>query len=70
MKNTSVPDSANKDIPISVSERDKSHEARSQTSQPMNQSADNSFANYQSNSNNGRSGIQMDKYNSNPYIDP
>ena len=35
--NTSGSASANKDIPVSVSEGDKSHEASSPTSQPMNQ---------------------------------
>ena len=35
--NTSGSASANKDIPISVSEGEKSHEASSPTSQPMNQ---------------------------------
>ena len=33
--------SANKDIPVPVSEGDKSHEASSPTSQPMKQYADN-----------------------------
>ena len=55
--NTSGSASANKEIPMSISEGDKSHEARLLTSQSMNQSADNSFGNYRSNSNNDRDGV-------------
>ena len=36
----------------------------------MNQSADNSFANSQSKSNPGRTGVQIDTFNSNPYRYP
>ena len=36
----------------------------------MNRSAANSFANSKSNYNNGRAGVQIDTYNSNPYSDP
>ena len=68
--NTSGSASANKDIPISVSEGEKLHEASSPTSQPMNQYAANLFANYLSKYNNGRAKFQIDKYNSNPYSDP
>ena len=68
--NTSGSDSANKDIPIYVSEGVKLHEASLPTSQPMNQSVYNSFANSRSKSNNGRAGAQIDTYNSNPYSDP
>ena len=67
-KNTSGYDSANKDTPISVSEGDKLHETSSPTSQPMNQSEANSFANSQSKYNIGRAGDQIDTFNSNPYI--
>ena len=42
---TSGSASANKDIPISVSERDNYHESSSPTSHPINQSAANSFSN-------------------------
>ena len=69
-RNTSGSASANKKIPILVSEGDKSHEASSPTSQSMNHSATNSFDNYRSKSNNGRSGVQIYTYNSNPYRDP
>ena len=68
--NTSGSDSANKDIPISVSEGDKLNESRLPTSQPMNQSEANSLTNYQSKSNNIRAEVQIDTYNSNLYIDP
>ena len=68
--NASGSTSNNKDIPISVSEGDKSHESSSPTSQPMNQSAANSFANYRSKSNNVRYGFQIDTFNSNPYRNP
>ena len=68
--NTSGYSSDNKDIPISVSEGDKLHEVRSPTSQPMNQSVANSFFYSQSKSNNGRAGVQIDTYNSNPCSDP
>ena len=43
--NTSGYVSANKDIPISVSEGYKLHEESSRDSDPMNQSTANSFAN-------------------------
>ena len=68
--NTSGYASANKDIPISVSEGDKLNESRLPTSQPMNQSEANSLTNYQSKSNNIRAEVQIDTYNSNLYIDP
>ena len=45
-------------------------EASSPTSHPMNQSAANSFANSQIMSNNGRSVVQIDIFNSNIYSDP
>ena len=35
----------------------------------MNNYLANSLTDYQINSNNGRSGVQIDKLNSNPYID-
>ena len=68
--NTSGSASDNKDIPILASEGDKLNLASSPTSQPMNQPAYNSFANAQSMSNNGRSGVQIDTFNSNSYSDP
>ena len=68
--NTSGYYYANKDIPISVSEGEKLHEASLPTSQPMNQSADNSFTDSQSTSNNGIAGFKIDTFNSNPYSDP
>ena len=68
--NTSGPASTNKCIPISDYEGDKSHEAISPTSQPMNKSESNSFANAQSMSNNGRALFQIYTFNSNPYSDP
>ena len=46
--NTSGSASANKDIPISASEGYTWHKAISPTSQPMDKSADKSFANSQS----------------------
>ena len=67
--NTSVSASSNKNIPISASKGDKSHESSWPTSQPVNQSAANPFANARSISNNGRSGFQIDTFNSNPYSD-
>ena len=68
--NTSGYASVNKYTPISVYDGDKSNEARLSTSQPMNQSVANSFANYQSKSNNGRAEVQIDTFNSFPYSDP
>ena len=43
------------------------HETSSPTSQLMNQSTSNSFDNYLRKSNNGRAGVQIDTYKSNPY---
>ena len=68
--NTSGSASAIKDIHISVSEGEKSYEAISSTSQPMNQSADNSFANFRSKSNNERAGVKIYTFNSNLYSNP
>ena len=68
--NTSGSASANKYIPISVSEGDKLHEVSSLTYQHMSQSTANSFTNSRSKSNNGKYGVQIDTYNSNPYINP
>ena len=68
--NISGSASANKDIPVSFSEVVNLHETSLPTSQPMNQSAASSFANYHSKSNNGRSGVKIDTCNSNPYSDP
>ena len=68
--NTSGSDSANKEIPISVSEGVKSHEARSPTSQPTNPSTANLFTNSQSKPNNFRYRFQIDTYNSNLYSNP
>ena len=66
--NTSGSASANKYIPISTSEGDKLHEASSPTSQPMNNSAANSFTYVQIMFNIGRSRVQTDNFNSNLYI--
>ena len=68
--NTAGSASFNKDIPVSVSEGVKSHEASLPTSQPMNQCSANSFSNSRRTSNNGISGVQIDTYNSNLYSDP
>ena len=68
--NTSGSTYDNKDISVSASKGDKLHEASSPTSQPMNNYADNSFANNQSISNNGRARFQIDTFNSNLYSDP
>ena len=68
--NTSGSTSTNKDIPISVSEGNKLHDSIWPTSQPMNQFAANSFANYLSKSNSGRTGVQTGTYNSKRYNDP
>ena len=52
--------SDNKDIPILVYEGVKSHETISPTSQPIIQSAANSFANSCRKLNVGRAGVQID----------
>ena len=64
--NTSGYASSNKDIYVSVSEGDKSPKASLPTSQPVNQPAANSLDNYRIKSNNGRAGVQLYTYNSNP----
>ena len=68
--NTFLPTSGNKESSVLSSERDKSHKARSPTSQPMNWSTTNSFAYAQSMSKNIRAGVQIDSINSKTYSNP
>ena len=68
--NTSGLDSAYKDIHILASEGDTYHKAIPPTSQSMNQPTASSFANSQSKSNNGRTGVQTETFKYNLYRNP